>query len=231
MKRSIGIFSAVALSSALGAVLSAGTGALPASATTSCAGVISEADVSPPPGYVQVINAEMTVTDDEDSGFVGYWALDDYTKHIQVWEDPSGTEFYVAVLYQGTWHTFAGARSPEAGITELSDGTGSIKGGYIATMTGQMASPVTAPKHGTIGSYNFGGTQSDILLGTYGNGQTGATSVVDWRKFYFTSSTISTFNYTDGGNAWGWRYVGNTTTGPWCNTGLTPGGSGDIVTH
>lgn len=165
----------------------------------------------------------MKVTNDEDSGNVGYWALDNYTKHVQVWENSAGTQFYVAGTYHGTWQTFSGASSPENGTTEPSNGKGSITGGYIGTLAGSMLASPTEPTHGSVGTYDFGGTRSDILLGTYGNGQTGPTSV-DWLGFYFTSGTISTFNYD-----WGWRYTGNTTSGPWCNTDL--GTSGDIVTH
>jgi hypothetical protein len=231
LRRVLATMGAVALGTALSTVVASGTGAISAEAQNpeACQGVIGQAQVSPPAGYTEVINVEMTVANDEDSGFIGYWALDDYTKHIQVWEGPKGEDFYVAVMYQGTWQTFAGARSPENGTTEPSDGTGSIKGGYIATMTGPMLTSLAEPTQGTIGSYDYGGTQADILLGSYGNGQVGPPHVVDWQSFYFPPSTISTFNYAEGGNEWGWSYMGNSTSGPWCNTGF--GSSGDIVTH
>lgn len=195
-----------------------------ATGTHTCQGVVSQSGISPPAGYTQVVNAVMKVTNDEDTGFVGYWALENYTKHIQAWADGTGN-FYVAATYQGTWNTFAGALSPEDGIPELSNGTGSTRGGYIATMSGSMLASPGEPTHGTIGAYDFGGTQSDVLLGTYGNGQTGDANPTDWLSFYFTPSTINTFAYDN----WGWRYTGNTTSGPWCNTAL--GSSGDIVTH
>lgn len=231
MRRLLATINAVALATVLSTVVESGTSAVSAEAqgTTNCPGVVSEAQVSPPAGYTEVINAEMTVTNDEDSGFVGYWALDDYTKHLQVWESSTGDKFYVAVMYQGTWQTFAGALSPGTGVPEPSAGTGSIKGGYIATLSGPMLANPTAPTHGTVGTYNFAGTESDVLLGTYGKGQTGATAAVDWLSFYFTSGTIATFAFADNGDAWGWRYTGNSTSGPWCNTGT--GASGDIVTH
>ncbi|MDA8039346.1 MAG: hypothetical protein M0Z69_09335 [Actinomycetota bacterium] len=207
--------------------VAAAPSAVAASPASCTGGVIRQPDVSPPPGYTKVIDVVMGVTNDEDSGMWGYWALDNYRKHIQVWQD--GSSFYVAVIYDGTWHTFAGALSPGYKVGEPSDGTGSMQGGYIATMTGSMLSSPTETTHGSIGTYDFGGTKSDIMLGTYGNGQTGDPAPTSWLGFYFDSTTSSTFAFADGGNAWGWVYTGNSTTGEWCNTGT--GSSGDIVTH
>lgn len=228
MKRFLAGISAAAIGTA-GSVIVAVAAATPAGAATTCAGVVTQSQVAPPPGYTQVINAVMTVRNDEDTGLIGYWALDNYTKHIQVWANPSGSQFYVAAFYHGTWQTFAGAQSPDSGVTEVADGTGSISGGYVGTMTGAMLNSPTEPTMGTVGIYNFGGTESDILLGSYGNGQTGATNATDWLSFYFTPSTIATFSFGDGGAEWGWQYTGNSVSGPWCNTGA--GTSGDIVTH
>ena len=35
----------------------------------------------------------MAVYNDEDSGFIGYWALDDYVKTIIVWQNPTTTPY------------------------------------------------------------------------------------------------------------------------------------------
>ncbi|HMK15681.1 MAG TPA: hypothetical protein VK450_02045, partial [Methanomicrobiales archaeon] len=88
-----------------------------------------------PEGGVQVLDIIFKVTNDEDGGFVGYWALDDYNKHVQVWQVPDGS-FYAVVRYEGKWTTFANALSPMVGATEGSDAKGTFQGGYIATFTG-----------------------------------------------------------------------------------------------
>ena len=71
---------------------------------------------------------------DEDSGNVGYWALDSYNKQIQVWDMHDGT-FYAAVQYEGKWNTFATALSPGAGVAQTKDAFGTFQGGYEATFT------------------------------------------------------------------------------------------------
>ncbi len=66
---------------------------------------------SVPQGSKLVLNITYNVTTDEDSGFVGCWALDTYTKHVQTWEETNGN-FYVVTRYDGTFSTFAEALSP-----------------------------------------------------------------------------------------------------------------------
>src|SRR5579864_3407263 len=53
-----------------------------------------------PDGSVLMLNINFKVTNDEDSGFAGYWALDNYHKHVQVWQIPDGS-FYAVVRYEG----------------------------------------------------------------------------------------------------------------------------------
>ena len=64
-----------------------------------------------PDGSVLVIDITHKVVNDEDSGNVGYWALDNYNKHVQVWKLPDG-RYYVEAKYEGKWQTF---RSIEPG--------------------------------------------------------------------------------------------------------------------
>lgn len=148
-----------------------------------------------PAGSQQVLNVVYKVTNDEDSGFFGYWALDNYTKHVQVWQTPDQS-FYAVVRYDGKWQTFAGALSPENGKTEGSNATGTMQGGYTATFTADSC----IPTHGNIGSYDLGGTKADILLGTYGAGQVGNTNSFDWLSTYCTNAA----NFTQ--PQWGWTY-------------------------
>jgi hypothetical protein len=177
----------------------------------------------------------MQVSNDEDTGFVGYWALDNYQKSIVVWETTDLTTFCALVQYAGTFQTFAGALSPQNGVTELRDGSGGMNGGYAWAFTATLLSTPTKPVSGFIGTFNFGGTKKDILLGSYSAPQTGNLTPVDWTTFYFSSGSVSTFNPS----VWAWTYTLGTGLGfgrftkagygdMWVNAN---GGSlGDIVT-
>lgn len=169
---------------------------------------------SVPTGSKLVINITYKVTNDEDSGNVGYWALDNYNKQVQVWQVPDGS-FYAVARYDGKWQTFAGALSPGAGVKEGSDAKGTFQGGYTATFTATSCTPTT----GNIGSYDFGGTKADILLGTYGAGQTGSTP-----SFSYLSYCTGVAGFTQ--PHWGWTY--HYRSQDWNNYDY--GTTGDIVT-
>ncbi|MDE1829462.1 MAG: hypothetical protein KGI25_03975, partial [Thaumarchaeota archaeon] len=103
--------------------------------------------------------------------------------------------------YVGNWNTFAGASSPAAGTIESSDASGTLQGGWVGNFTASgIASPPGYPTFGNIGTFDFGGTKADVLLGKYGNGQTGPTTVFDWLSAYFPGYT----NLNE--NQWGWTY-------------------------
>ena len=91
-----------------------------------------------------------------------------------------------------------------------------MQGGYFAsfTYTGSLASISKF-----IGSHNLKGTKADVLLGTYGAGQTGSTNVFSFLDIYFPG--YSNFNYF----TWGWTYHYKSQT--WNN--LSIGTTGDIV--
>ena len=61
-----------------------------------------------PFGAKLMVNITYKVTNDEDSGNVGYWALDGYNKQVQVWMT-STNNCYAIAMYEGKWQTFAGA--------------------------------------------------------------------------------------------------------------------------
>ncbi len=167
-----------------------------------------------PAGSVLAVNITHKVINDEDSGMVGYWALANYNKHVQVWKVPDGT--YLAIVnYVGRWITFEGALSPQAGTPQLADGHGRFKGGYRATFT---ADAYTRAR-GFVGSFDYLGTQADILLGTYGAPQIGVTPSFDWTTEYFTN--VAGFDQF----TWGWTYKHKTQR--WVNS--LAGNTGDIV--
>ena len=174
-------------------------------------------DGNVPHGSSLILDINYKVTNDEDSGFLGYWALDDYVKHIKIWKVPDGS-FYALVQYDGRFHTFAGVPSPQNGVPEPKTATGEFSGGYVATFTGTF-SPALATR-GDMGKFDFGGSKADILLGTYGNGQAGSITPFSYLDHYFTG--IGSFNE----DPWGWTYHYKNQS--WSN--LSTGSSGDIVT-
>jgi hypothetical protein len=179
-----------------------------------------------------IINVRMSVTNDEDSGFDGYWALDNYQKSIYVWQMPPtgpAATFCALVQYSGLWQTFAGAISPASqptnppGVTQPSDGNGPMSGGYVSGPFTGVYNP-TKPTSGFIGSFDCGGTKADILKG-YSNLQTGNPHCPDWTTFYFTGG--ATFPEP----TWGWIYTQGDGVGYgnlWAN--IASGSFGDIVT-
>jgi hypothetical protein len=148
-----------------------------------------------PAGSTLMLNITYKVVNDEDSGNVGYWALGSYNKSVQVWMT-ADNNCYATVRYEGKWQTFTGALSPGAGVLETKDVSGTFEGGYTATFTCTGCTPTK----GNIGTFDFSGTKADVLLGTYGAGQTGATPTLDWTSVYFTG--LSGFTYVN----WGWTY-------------------------
>jgi hypothetical protein len=138
-----------------------------------------------------VVNVTAKVVNDEDSGLCGYWALDHYNKQIQIWQLSSDT-FLVKESYEGFWQTFAGAISPGADCTTdtPTEGTtafGTFQGNLSFTVTGTF-SP-SKRTDGFIGAFDFGGTQADILLGTYSK-QAGIPKFTDMVAFYIPGYTV-----------------------------------------
>ncbi len=171
---------------------------------------------SPPAGSTLVLNLKYHVINDEDSGLVGYWALDQYDKQVQVWSTSARGSYYAFITYDGSYHTFAGAQSPQNGVTEKRDVAGSFNGFLEFTFTATSSTPFS----GSISTKNYGGTVADILLGSYGNGQTGPTSVFSWSGAYFGGFS------NEAATNWAFYYYMGNTLG-WTNAAA--GNSGDIV--
>jgi len=123
-----------------------------------------------PPAHPKlVMNVTYKVINDEASGNVGFWALVDYTRHVQVWQLPGGT-FSWESRFEGKWTTFAGALSPGDGLVQAADGSGKFEG----VLNGTFASSSYIPVRGHLGTHDAGGSEADILLGRYDAGQQGA---------------------------------------------------------
>lgn len=113
-----------------------------------------------------IANITFNVCNDEGYGSGGwYWSIGNYTKNVQI-KSIGNNSYYVMVTFNGTWATVAGARSPNNGITEPANGSGTFHEVYYAQVPGQLNRSMTL--NGFIGSFNFGGTTADLrkLYGT-----------------------------------------------------------------
>ncbi|HJU13279.1 MAG TPA: hypothetical protein VJ792_02350 [Candidatus Nitrosotalea sp.] len=186
-------------------------------------------------GQKQILNISWIGKNDEDSGLAGYWAMDYFKTDLKVWLLPNGT-FYAEKTYHGVFVTPQGAVSPNStsgpptGHVQNFTSFGAITGGYVATFSGTFA-PGTQHTSGPIGSFDYGGTMKDVLLQTYGNGQTGDAHAYDWTVTYFTG--VTNFDQPH----WGWSYKldpifeSQNSVNEWCNYNPPDGGnSGDIYT-
>jgi hypothetical protein len=118
-----------------------------------------------PAGSKVILHVTFIDTNVEDGGNVGYWALDTLFFTDTFWQAPDGS-IYFHLTIVGVWTTFAGALSPNQGITEPKTGSGLL----IQEFSGHALTtfmPGTRPTSGFIGVFNAGGTKADILLGTY----------------------------------------------------------------
>lgn len=184
---------------------------------------------------IKILDITYTVQNDEDSGVAtsatagGYWALDHFKEHLTVWKLSDGS-FYALKKYDGIFVVPTGGTNPGNGTkTQTESSFGTIDGGYVATFTGTFT-PGTNPTSGYIGTFNYGGTMSDILLKTYAS-QIGAPNSYDWESAYFTGGSAVDESH------WGWSYKldpelqSSTSANQWCNYNSVDGGnSGDILT-
>jgi hypothetical protein len=182
-----------------------------------------------------LINITEKVVNDGDSGQAGnYWALDAFTRTIKVWN--LGSDSYCAVVnYNGTFAAQAGQKSPgtttTTGGTLTGDEVGTIKGGYVAQITGPL--DVTDPGNWPlVGKVNLG-NPVDYQCLIANDGSENCPGFVDWTTKYFDTGNA---NFTFGENPWGWTYVGHDKStapdagaadGVWHNA--ITGNSGDIL--
>lgn len=152
-----------------------------------------------------VINVVEFVRNDIDSGFNGNWAMDNYTRHIQVYANGDGT-FCASVNYQGTFTTIEGL-SPGAGLPLQSGITGRMQGGYVGIVTGTLRNEPAWPTQGVVGSFDYGCNASGSTC-----------QYVSWISQYFDGAS---FNYI----VWEWIYRGGK-NGTWINA--DSGSPGDI---
>ncbi|MCL5782691.1 MAG: hypothetical protein M1476_02125 [Candidatus Thermoplasmatota archaeon] len=147
---------------------------------------------NPAPGSTLKVNAVAKVINDEDSGYQGYWAIDNYTLNAKIWVEPNGT-FFFALLYRGTATTYAGVPAPGLNGTENGKGVAHFSGYVTGWFTGTF-NPLNAT-HGFLGTFNYGGSPS--FLGAYSSAKT-PLAAIDWLAQYFPGYSVSseTFSFT-----------------------------------
>lgn len=139
---------------------------------------------NPAPGSTLMVNAVVKIINDEDSGYQGYWAIDNYTLNVKIWQEPNRTYFF-AFLYRGTATTYAGIPAPGTIGTENGKGVAHFSG-YVAGLFSGTFSTTTAA-FGFLGMYNYGGSPS--LLGLYSTA-TAAPHSTDWLAVYFPGYSV-----------------------------------------
>jgi hypothetical protein len=168
---------------------------------------------------VLVMNVSYRVVNDESPGSQGFWALQDYTRYVQVWRMPDGS-FSWTSQFVGRWTTFAGALSPGAGIAQVAGGSGMFMGVLNGTFTSSSYIPVC----GYLGMHDFGGTEADVLSTS---GQTGTPASWSPADTYFPGAAA------DGWSTWvtsAWSYTYRYGHQTFVNDFLAQTAKGDIIT-
>lgn len=152
-----------------------------------------------------IINVNQKITNDADSGFAGYWALDNLNRTIKVWQ-VSDNSFCATVRYSGQFTSIPGAVSPSGDTSQILTGNerGTFEGGYTATFNGTLRTDSPWSSNGSVGSFDYACSP----VGWAAN----CTGYVDWVGQYFTYDSNS-FNQP----WWGWIYHGGK-YGTWVNS-------------
>lgn len=168
----------------------------------------------------QVINVVHKVKNDGDTAVGGgFWALDSYTRRIQVIE--TGVNAYCVILtYQGSFVTGDHGSPNETGTVEAGI-KGSFQGGARLTGTGVLNPSPAYPRTGNLGTFDYA-CDLEADPGDYST----CSGLFSWRATYFTSQSL-------GYDWWGWIYR-TARNGTWINAcdgpdPDCPGNSGDIT--
>lgn len=146
----------------------------------------------PASGSKLMVNAVAKIMNDEDSGYQGYWAIDNFTLNVKIWMEPNET-FFFALLYRGTATTYAGVPAPGVNGTENGTGIAHFSGYIAGWFTGKLST--SEATHGFLGTFNYGGTPS--FLGPYSSASV-PPNAVDWLAVYSPGYSLSseTFSFT-----------------------------------
>lgn len=165
------------------------------------------------------IDVTEDVTNSLDSGVGGnWWAYIDYERSIRAFEENS---LFVIVQYDGEFTSVEGP-SPQNTGTVGAGVTGTMTGGYLARVHGELLGEPTWPTEGYVGLHDHAATWTDTDDdGIFDIGEEDLPGYVNWLDQYFEEWILRYI-------WWGWQYTplceGN---GFWINS--QDGNEGDIT--
>jgi hypothetical protein len=187
-----------------------------------------------------VLNIKYNVSNDQDSGLVGYWALDYYTVSVRgylITHGPLAGDYNVTQSFSGDFVSVQGALSPQNGVVEDDSVFGTWVGVIPATLSGVSfpngsAYPISGWITAMGQSFHYGGTVSNLSLDTYGaQGQFVSPTIFDPFTTYFVGANLG--NGQQFQTNYGFNYELNsefknaTSSNTWCD--YQAGDAGDIV--
>ncbi len=184
-----------------------------------------------------LVQVTYQVRNDSDSGYNGYWALDNYTQKLTIWQ-VSSDQYQVNAVDNGTSCTFSGAPSPNAGTIQVANGCVSMVGGYSGNLLTSVTPINTTRTTMGSGKLLFGGTENGILAN---NPTDKLDAYASWIDYFFpgaVNSIVSTtnpltpgFSFANSGNAWSWTYTDRSNgLNTWTDSGtVSQASSGDII--
>ncbi len=128
------------------------------------------------PGNSSRLNITYNILNDEDYANHGYWAIGNYTKHINATFIGKGT-YLAEITLSGSWRTVKGAKSPNAGVPEPANGSGTFNSIYYVLVPGRLNN--SNMLSGFIGTFNLNGSIGRIL------NQTQPRYSFNWTSAYF----------------------------------------------
>ena len=193
-----------------------------------------------------VLDINASIKNDPDGGNIGYWALDNITRNIQVWQTtlrtPTTYNSYTSnIIDNGIATTFAGAVSPGSltpyETKEPYNGVATLKGFDQITFTGTFT-PGSYPVYTNgqqVASFNNEGTASYILLDTYANqgksAYTPASTVDHYLNEYFTLEPSTVYNFKIRGDTYTYSVYPPGNQVMTDNRISNPAVTGDIITY
>jgi hypothetical protein len=163
-----------------------------------------------------VLFATAKVVNDQDSGYYGNWALDNYTRTIRVWQ--TGLHSFAAIVSDsGNSYITAGSPSPGNGVTQPFGGVTTMNGNQTVTFNATSVSASAPTNNALIGTYNMAGNGGIQYYLTNG-------------LPYFTGIDNSTLNWPSGYSyAYTYTPVGGATQTWIDSSSVLQPQSGDIV--
>lgn len=152
---------------------------------------------SAPPGAKLQTNIVAKITNGEVFGYQGYWAMDNYNLHMQVWKCRGNGTYYATIQVEGKATTYPGVNAPGTSGFEGAQGTASMHGWVSYWITGSLVSDPTYGEislrtNGNVGTFDYGGSV-DNLAGTGSN--TAPPNAIDWPSVYLTITTTHVGSY------------------------------------